>query len=314
MRIGLGTAAIGRPQYINIRTQKVEQFELGEFKTQGIQVLDSAYDLGVRYFDTAPGYGLAEDLLIEWLNSHDKAGVEVATKWGYEYVANFNPSATIHEVKEHSLKMLNKQWERSQALLPFLSSLQIHSATLETGVLENEAVLDRLHELKQVHGLKIGLTTTGENQLEVFKKGFDITFEGKPLFEVFQCTYNILDQSMLEAAVACKNDGRRFVVKEALANGRVFRNTEYNNYIPLYSDLETISTKHAVGVDAIALQFCIQELNPFMVLSGASSAEQLSDNLKVSQLELSEEDLSILRKHKVEPKSYWDERKRLGWN
>jgi aryl-alcohol dehydrogenase-like predicted oxidoreductase len=64
MQLGLGTAAIGRPEYINIRTKSNEVLELDVFKKQGFNVLEGAYKLGVRYFDTAPGYVMAEALLL----------------------------------------------------------------------------------------------------------------------------------------------------------------------------------------------------------------------------------------------------------
>ena len=112
-KIGLGTAAIGRPQYINIRSQEAKTFSLDAFKEKGIQVLESAYEQGIRYFDTAPGYGMAEQLLIDWVKEKDDPTIEVATKWGYAYVANFDPNAVVHEVKDHSLEQLIKQWKVS---------------------------------------------------------------------------------------------------------------------------------------------------------------------------------------------------------
>jgi len=106
-KIGLGTAAIGRPQYINIKKQESEAFDLNTFRLKGIQVLESAYQQGVRYFDTAPGYGLAEQLLIDWVKDKKDPSIEVATKWGYAYVANFDPPASIHEVKDHGIDQMN---------------------------------------------------------------------------------------------------------------------------------------------------------------------------------------------------------------
>ncbi len=46
-------AAIGRPHYINVRTNTVAKSDINELKSNGFKVLDAAYDLGVRYFDTA---------------------------------------------------------------------------------------------------------------------------------------------------------------------------------------------------------------------------------------------------------------------
>ena len=83
---------------------------------ESIAAIRKAVDLGIRYFDTAPGYGMAEDLMIEWLKTINDPAVEVATKWGYTYTANFDPNATQHEVKEHSLKKLIEQWEFSKKL------------------------------------------------------------------------------------------------------------------------------------------------------------------------------------------------------
>lgn len=65
MALGFGTAALGRPQYINIRSHKVVKTDLEAFKSNGFKLLEKAYQLGIRYFDTAPGYGLAESLLLD---------------------------------------------------------------------------------------------------------------------------------------------------------------------------------------------------------------------------------------------------------
>ena len=103
MKLGLGTAALGRPQYINVRQHTTQNSDLETFRKQSFAVLEDAYNLGVRYFDTAPGYGLAEELVLEWLQTKKDNSIEVATKWGYTYTANFDANATIHEMKEHSL-------------------------------------------------------------------------------------------------------------------------------------------------------------------------------------------------------------------
>lgn len=312
--IGLGTAALGRPQYINIKQERQELFSLAEFKHLGFEMLDFAYDEGVRYFDTAPGYGLAEQLLIDWLKKKNDPTVNVATKWGYTYIANFDPNAKVHEIKEHSLNKLNEQWRVSKQLLPYLKNYQIHSATFESGVLENKAVLERLFQLKEEHNIKIGLTTTGDNQAEVLEKAIDIHFKGYQLFEVFQCTYNVLDQSIYELGRQIISDKKQLVIKEALANGRLFPNTDYPRYQHVYQKLETLSEKYQVGVDAINLQFCATKLDGATVLSGASKPKYLSQNLKATAFKLSSEEIEELVQLKSTPKRYWEERIQLAWN
>ena len=310
----MGTAAIGRPQYINLRQEMADDFSINAFRKHGKLVLDEAYRKGIRYFDTAPGYGLAEQLLIDWIEEKRYKDVEIATKWGYTYVANFNPKAIIHEVKEHSLEKLNQQWEQSKSLLPYLTSYQIHSATFKSGIFENTEALDRLGKLKSEYGLLIGLTTSGANQSEVIKKSLDIERDGEALFDVFQVTYNILDQSLAQIGKVLIAQKKRIVIKEALANGRIFTNLQFPHYANLYGELQLLAAKYKVGTDAIALRFCMESIKPFMVLSGASNERHITENLKATQFKLEEQELSGLQQLSISPDQYWQERKQLGWN
>ncbi|AUC21187.1 MULTISPECIES: aldo/keto reductase [Polaribacter] len=314
MKLGLGTAALGRPQYINVRTENCDNSNLAAFRKQSFAVLEEAYNLGIRYFDTAPGYGLAEELVLEWVQTKNDNTIEIATKWGYTYTANFDANATVHEVKEHSLSKLNEQWIFSKQLLPYLKVYQIHSATLETGVLENKDVLERLAFLKKEHNLKIGLTTTGTNQVEVIKKALNVLVDGKQVFDLFQVTYNFLDQSLQEVLEELVHQNKSIVIKEALANGRVFKNESYPHYAKMYATLENLAKKHQVGVDAISLKYCEQTIPESIVLSGASSTEQLKENLKLNSFTLSADEIETLDALKVAPEPYWTERKQLAWN
>ncbi|WP_298882024.1 aldo/keto reductase [uncultured Polaribacter sp.] len=312
--IGLGTAALGRPQYINVRQEDCDNSNLTEFRKQSFSVLEDAYNAGIRYFDTAPGYGLAEELVLEWLQTKNDKTIEIGTKWGYTYTANFDANAAVHEVKEHSLAKLNEQWKFSKQLLPYLKVYQIHSATLETGVLENKQVLEQLAFLKNEYNLKIGLTTTGTNQIEVIKKALKVEINGDQLFDLFQVTYNFLDQSLQEISEELLNQNKSIIIKEGLANGRIFRNKKYSNYNEMYTSLENLAKKHKVGVDAVALKFCEQTIPKSIILSGASNSNQLKENLKLNTFTLSKKDLEILYSFKVSPDFYWTERKQLQWN
>jgi aryl-alcohol dehydrogenase-like predicted oxidoreductase len=314
MKLGLGTAALGRPQYINVRQNNNIKHDLETFRKHSFQVLEDAYNSGIRYFDTAPGYGLAEGLVLEWLQTKNDKSIEVATKWGYTYTANFDANATVHEVKEHSLAKLNEQWGYSKQLLPYLKVYQIHSATLETGVLENKEVLEQLAFLKKEYNLKIGLTTTGTNQVEVIKKALDVLVNGEQVFDLFQVTYNFLDQSLKEISDELINQKKSIVIKEALANGRMFRNEKYAHYKEMYATLESLAKKHKVGVDAISLKYCEQTITNSIVLSGASNSEQFEENLKINSFLLSNDEIELLNSFKIKPEFYWKERKELQWN
>ncbi len=99
-KIGLGLAALGRPDYINIRSENQVDKSIDAFKTNTLNVLDESYNLGVRDFDVAPSYGLGEQFLLDWNDSRQHKDVNLSTKFGYTYVANWELEFSgKHEIK-----------------------------------------------------------------------------------------------------------------------------------------------------------------------------------------------------------------------
>ncbi len=95
MRIGLGLAALGRPGYLNLGHGE----DLGQdrspdaLRRRAHEVLDAAYEGGVRAFDAARSYGRAEEFLGEWLSGRLRDDVVVGSKWGYVYTADWRVDA-----------------------------------------------------------------------------------------------------------------------------------------------------------------------------------------------------------------------------
>ncbi|MFS4483708.1 aldo/keto reductase [Hyunsoonleella sp. 2307UL5-6] len=314
-KIGLGLAALGRPEYINIRDNaSIDKSEIA-FKQNTFSVLDEAYNLGVRYFDTAPSYGKGEAFLQEWNDSRKYEDTILGTKWGYTYVANWELGyAGKHEIKEHSIEKLQQQWKVSKAMVSNLKYYQVHSATFESGVLQNEAVLNQLYKIKKETGLKIGITTSGANQKDVITSALKIQIKNKDLFDSFQVTYNVFEQDTFQVLKSALSNGKDIIIKEGLANGRVFPNKTFNHYSKSYHVLHDLAKKYQVGIDAIALRFIMDALQPTYVLSGVSTVFQLKENLKASTIKLSKEDIALLKAQKMSSNSYWNERSVLSWN
>ncbi|MFV9549988.1 aldo/keto reductase [Algibacter sp. PT7-4] len=314
-KIGLGLAALGRPEYINIRAEKLNDKSEGAFKLNTFSVLDEAYKLGVRYFDTAPSYGKGEAFLNEWNLKNNDENIVLGTKWGYTYVANWELGFKgKHEIKEHSLEKLKAQWEISKQLLPNLKYYQVHSATLESGILDNKVVLNQLYQIKKEIGLQIGISTSGTNQSEVINLASKITVNNEYLFDSFQVTYNVLEQSTFKILKHILSQGKKVIIKEALANGRIFSNKKFHQYQQLYLILKELAKKYEVGIDAIALRFVIDSLEPTYVLSGASNISQLQENLKALHFNLSIKEINRLKSLHNLSSGYWQERSNLLWN
>ncbi len=317
-RLGLGLAALGRPGYINLGHSEdlASNYVREAMERRTHRLLDLAWEHGVRYFDAARSYGCAEDFLLSWLEqTSPENGAFVGSKWGYTYTADWKIEADVHEVKEHSLENLNRQWEHSKCLEPYLKLYQIHSATLESGVMENKAVLTRLSQLKE-QGLKIGFSVSGAHQKEVIEKGLDVTIDGLLLFDSVQATYNILEQSAESILRDAAEAGLGIIIKEALANGRLTSRNSESDFADQKALLDSLASKYHVGIDSIALAFVVSKPWAHITLSGAVTERHLESNLKALKLNshIQEEEFEALANLQEQSESYWEKRAALKWN
>jgi len=275
-RLGLGLASLGRPGYLNIG----HGAELGDDKSvkalrdRTFEVLDFAYEQGIRDFDTARSYGRGEEFLGEWLRTSKPQDVTISSKWGYVYTADWGVETDPPEVKHHDVETFRRQLFQTQENLgEYLSLYQIHSATPESGVLENEAVLDAM----VASGLALGVSVSGVSQAQTIDQAAALG-----IFESVQATWNLHERAAGEALARW---GKKVIVKEAMANGRL------------------------ADRDAEALSAALHQPWATVVLSGAASIEVLRSNLQA--LETAPEDFPEL----VEDSSaYWERRANLAWN
>ena len=315
--IGLGLAALGRPGYINLGHGRdlPAGHDPADMEAQAHAVLDAAWAAGIRYFDAARSYGQAEAFLSSWLRQREipATAVSIGSKWGYTYTANWQvalPDGQKHEVKEHSRPVLQRQIKESKGLLGnHLKLYQIHSATLDSGVLDNQPVLAELARLQET-GLAIGLSVSGPNQAETIWRALDIAPNGRPLFSSIQATWNLLETTATTALQAVHDAGWGVIIKEALANGRLTpRNDD-----PALQDLLTLAADQQTTVDALALAAVLHQPFVAVVLSGAARIDHLYSNLQALTLSWHDE-LAQATQDLAEPAAvYWQKRSQLAWN
>ena len=305
-RIGLGLAALGRPGYINLghAADLAGETEVEAMRVHAHRVLDAAWQAGVRYLDAARSYGLAEEFLGSWLAARGlgRGDVTVGSKWGYTYTAGWRVAAEVNEVKDLSVETLRRQEGESQALLgDTLALYQIHSATVESGVLDDAAVLDELARLR-AGGLRIGFTSTGPRQSETIERAV-----ASGAFDAVQATFNLLERSAGPALVAARRAGLGVIIKEAVANGRLTARGDVPQLI------ETAG-RQQVTPDALALAFVLAQPWVDVALSGASTASMLLANLAALDVPFDEAVAERLVGVAEPPDEYWGRRAALAWN
>lgn len=309
-RIGLGLAALGRPAYINLRRDQDYGHErtVAAMEQRCHEMLDAAYAAGVRYVDAARSYGLAESFLGTWLGARrlSRDALTIGSKWGYSYVGAWRLDAPVHEVKDLSVETLRRQIVESRMVLgDQLRLYQIHSATIESGVLDDGRVLDELGRLKS-EGLAIGLTVTGPGQADVIRRALDVNTRRANLFQVVQATWNLLEPSAGPALADAKALGLGVIIKEALANGRLTdRNTAYD-----LSSLKTYAEAHRTSPDVVAIAAALSNRWVDVVLSGAVTVDQLTSNLQAIVLAEASGDWPDIAEPSDE---YWTRRGALAW-
>ncbi|NLG73319.1 MAG: aldo/keto reductase [Chloroflexi bacterium] len=316
--LGLGLAALGRPGYINLGHAEDlgANYDVEYMQRHAHEVLDAAWEAGIRYFDAARSYGRAEAFLGSWLTSRNIAPEEVTigSKWGYTYTAGWQVKAEKHEVKDHSLSVLQRQYQESQELLkPYLSLYQIHSATLDSGVLENREVLEELARYRE-QGLVIGLSLSGPAQGQTLEKAMEVRMDGVPLFGCVQVTWNLLEPSTGPVLEQASREGWGIIVKEALANGRLTEKNTDPEFAPRLAVLKNTASELNTTVDALALAAVLAQPWASVVLSGAATREQLLSNCQALRIPWSAETASLIDALAETPQEYWSKRSALEWN
>jgi aryl-alcohol dehydrogenase-like predicted oxidoreductase len=317
-RLGLGLAALGRPGYINLGHARDldESYDVSVMEAHAHEVLDAAWAAGIRYFDVARSYGRAEAFLSTWLNTRaiNPDTVTVGSKWGYTYTADWQIQAEHHEIKEHSLPVLQRQIGESRSLLGSqLDLYQIHSATLASGVLENDAVLGELARLRD-SGLHIGLSLSGPNQAETLTRALEIERDGRPLFTAVQATWNLMAQEAGEALSQANAAGMGVIVKEALANGRLTPRNLEPSFQQRRILLDQIAAQNNITIDAVALAAVLAQPWADVVLSGAANVDHLHSNLKANAVTLEQDLPALMEMLQESPVDYWETRNNLPWN
>ena len=311
-RLGLGLAALGRPGYVNLGHGDDVR---GSTDVAGLErrthaVLDAALDAGIGYVDAARSYGRAEAFLSSWLAARDigPEAVTVGTKWGYTYTAGWRVDAEAHEVKDHSLATLRRQWAETRALLGGrVDLLQVHSATLESGILDDPAVLDALDALRGGDEVRaLGVTLSGAGQAPTLRRALDMLRHGRPMFDVVQATWNALEPSLGPLLAEAHAAGMGVIVKEALANGRLVRGPEATS-------VDSQAKRLGTSPDALALAHALAQPWADVVLSGAATVEQLRSNVDALRIDLDDEAVAVLGALALPIDAYWRQRRAMAW-
>jgi len=290
-----------------------------------VDLLEAAWQAGVRYFDTAPwyGHGLSEHRLGWLLRQHDRGGWIVSTKVGRVYSSasrgedvriRWRGGANFALRFDYTAAGFAASVEQSRLRLvqPCLDALVVHDLDElyhPQGLDRHEADLRDsglpfLHDLKrrgEIAAIGIGINRLAE--FERFAGTIDVDFF------LVAMPYTLLDQTSLHGPMArCIERGVKVVVGAPFASGILTDPSDpaaRYNYRPAEPDIrekalaiDAVCRRHDVPIAAAALQFPLLHPAVVSVVPGANTAGQVSANAHAARMTI--------------PPVLWDELKGEG--
>lgn len=319
-RIGIGLAALGRPAYITLGRDRdlPGDRDPEAMYARTAAVLDAARAAGIRYVDVARSYGRAEEFLARWLRERavPPTALIIGSKWGYAYTAGWRLDAAVHEEKALTRDRFRAQLAESRALLgDRLALYQIHSATVESGCLDDTTLLRALVDARRDGTVRaIGLTLSGPRSAETLRAALDARVEGEPVFDVVQATFNLLEPSLAPVLAQAGARGLGVIAKEVHANGRLTPANTRPADAPLHDRLRRIAEAAGMTVDQLAMAFVLSHDAVDVALSGAALPAHLRSHVaSATRAPLPRDVLERLASETEPPEQYWATRAAFPW-
>jgi aryl-alcohol dehydrogenase-like predicted oxidoreductase len=240
-------------------------------KTEAINVLKRALELGVNFIDTADSYGphISEELIAEALYPYPEDLV-IGTKGGLlrsgpdEWPINAHP-VHLRQALEGSLKRLK---------LDHIDLYQLHRID---PIVPAEQSFEFLQQAQQEGLIKhVGLS---EVDVDTIKKA-------QEFFEVVsvQNMYSVDNRKWEPVLQYCKAHNIVFIPWFPLNAGNVTNQDK----------LKQIADKYQATVHQVALNWLLNHSDNILLIPGTSSVAHLEENMQAASLELSENDVNEL--------------------
>ncbi len=301
-------------------------------KTEAFKIMDTAYERGVNFFDTAELYpvpptgklaGLTETIVGEWLKTKRRDNIIIASKVAGAASGWFPPPVRgkltaidrfhIEKAIEGSLKRLDTD---------YIDLYQVHWPDMVVPMEESMEAMDRLVQAGKVR--YIG--TSNESAYGLTKSNTIAEYEGYAKFQSIQNNFSLLNPRFFdELAHVCETENVSLLPYSPLAGGVLSGkynqdslpdNTRFGDYRKLDSTRQALMAKRFVNDKTLAATLRYMEIAKEAGMSpvtlaiawsmsftyvastiiGARTAEQLTESLAAFDVSLSTDVLAACKK------------------
>ncbi|WP_029100476.1 aldo/keto reductase [Brevibacillus thermoruber] len=269
-----------------------------------VEAIQTAYDLGVNFFDTAPfyGYGESERILGKTLKPvRDK--VIIATKFGIVwddkggFVMDVSRKNILREIDE-SLKNLGTD---------YIDLYQVHWPDHKTPIQETMGTLIELVQSGKIR--YIGVSNFSVEQMEEARKYAHVVS--------LQSQYNLLQRGVEQAEYPyVERVGMGFIPYSPLAQGLLtgkftketkipeddvrrqfnplFKDGEFEANVEKAEKIRTIADRYGKPMAQVAVNWLLAKPAVATVITGAKNKEQVIQNVAAAEWKLLPEDVAAL--------------------
>lgn len=304
-RMGLGTWAIGGGSAWG-----------GDKDLQeSIATIRKAPELGVNLIDTAPGYnfGNSERILGEALKGMDREKVVIITKFGVvwdregslfnkvngrQLYWNLSRESILDEI-DKSLKRLG---------VDYVDVYMSHWQSVEPYYTPISETMEVLNELKAQGKIKaIGAANVSPSQVEEYIKYGNL--------DIVQAKYSVLDRAVEDELLpVCKAHGislqaysplemvllsgtfpRDYKPVGAPIPKKWFQPENLPKVFDFIDRLKPLAEKYKCTVADISMAWILAQDEKVILLSGSTTADQISQNVRSTEIDLTPEDVKLIR-------------------
>ncbi|WP_379966628.1 aldo/keto reductase [Ectobacillus sp. sgz5001026] len=257
---------------------------LGTNEKEAISMLRSAIDAGINYLDTADlyDYGLNEEFVGKALRGRVREQVIVATKVGNRFTKekngwNWDPSKAyiMEEVKE-SLRRLGTD---------YIDLYQLHGGTIEDPI---EETIEAFEQLQKDGVIRYyGISSIRPNVIREYLKYSHIVS--------VMMEYNLLNRRPEELFSLLNENHVSIIARGPVAKGLLTDHNDHKlkramdkgylsySYEELEHTIALVKQGNTRSLAETAIQYCLSTPVVASVIPGASSLEQLSENIRVAE-------------------------------
>jgi pyridoxine 4-dehydrogenase len=238
------------------------------------QMLKRAVELGVNFIDTSDAYGpaVSERLIGEALSPYSK-GTVIATKGGLtrqgpnKWQPVGRPEYLVQQL-ELSLRFLK---------LEAIELWQLHRIDVKTPVEESLGAMKKMQEQGKIK--HIGLSEVKVPEIEQARKIVDIVS--------VQNKYNLSDRAHEDVLEYCTKHNIAFIPWAPVASGKLAQPGGV---------LDTAAKKHGATLSQLSIAWLLYHSPVILPIPGTSSVEHLEENLKASDVTLSDAEWAEIEK------------------